>query len=61
VNQKMSNVKDDLIREIEYKSRKKAVQLAQEFADAKPEKEEEILAGMEFEKWLAETCAECLK
>ena len=57
----MSELKDQMIRLIQYKAEQDAAELAGEFARAASEDREEILAAFEFEKWLAETCAVCLE
>jgi len=57
----MSELKDQRIRLIQYKAEQDAAELAGEFARAASEEREEILAALEFEKWLAETCAVCLE
>ncbi len=57
----MSEYKDQLIEQIEQKSRKKAAMLSREFVAAKPEEKEEIFAGIEFERWLADSCRDCQK
>ena len=57
----MSELKDQMIRLIQYKAEQDAAELAGEFARAASEEREEILAALEFEKWLAETCAVCLE
>ena len=57
----MSEMKDQMIRLIQYKAEQDAAELAGEFARAVSEDREEILAALEFEKWLAETCAVCLE
>ncbi len=57
----MSEMKDQMIRLIQYKAEQDAAELAGEFARAASEDREEILAALEFEKWLAETCAVCLE
>ena len=57
----MSELKDQMIRLIQYKAEQDAAELASEFARAASEDREEILATLEFEKWLAETCAVCLE
>lgn len=57
----MSELKDQMIRLIQYKAEQDAAELAGEFARAASEDREEILAALEFEKWLAETCAVCLE
>ena len=57
----MSELKDQMIRLVQYKAEQDAAELAGEFARAASEEKEEILAALEFEKWLAETCAVCLE
>jgi hypothetical protein len=57
----MGELKDQMIRLIQYKAEQDAAELAREFARAASEEKEEILAALEFEKWLAETCAVCLE
>lgn len=53
----MSEIKDEMIRLIQYKAEQDAAELAGEFARAAAGEREEIFAAMEYEKWLAETCA----
>ena len=50
----MSILKDQVVRLIEQKARRKVAELSKEFARAKSEDKEEILAAMEFERWLAD-------
>ena len=57
----MSELRDQMIRLIQYKAEQDAAELAGEFARAASEEREDILAALEFEKWLAETCAVCLE
>ena len=57
----MSELKDQMIRLIKYKAEQDAAELAGDFARAASEEKEDILAALEFEKWLAETCAVCLE
>jgi len=57
----MSELRDQMIRLIQYKAEQDAAELAGEFARAASEEKEDILAALEFEKWLAETCAVCLE
>ncbi len=57
----MSELKDQIIRLIQYKAEQDVAELAGEFARAASEEKEEILAALEFEKWMAETCAVCLE
>ncbi len=57
----MSTLKDQIVRLIEQDARARAVELASSFPHAKGEEPEEIMAGIEFERWLADTCAFCLE
>ena len=57
----MSELKDQIIALIQYKAEQDAAELAGEFARAASEEKEDILAALEFKKWLAETCAVCLE
>ena len=52
------NVKDIKLEQIRRRSLAEAEQLAGEFARAASEDREAILAALEFEKWLAQSCAE---
>ena len=56
----MMSKKDILLERIRRKSEREAARLAGEFARAASEEKEEILAALQIEKWLAESCAECL-
>lgn len=56
----MSKLKDQIIRLIEADSREKVAAFATTFAQAPPEEKEIFLAAMEFERWMADTCRECL-
>ena len=57
----MSELKDQIIALIQYKAEQDAAELAGEFARAASEEKEELFAALEFEKWMAETCAVCLE
>jgi hypothetical protein len=57
----MSKLKDQINALIQYKAEQDAAELAGEFARAASEEKEELLAALEFEKGLAETCAVCLE
>jgi hypothetical protein len=48
--------KDDLLREIEARALREAEYLAGEFARAASGERGAILAGLEFERWLALSC-----
>ena len=56
----MSKLKDQIIRLIEQNAKRKVAVLASEYVRAKPEEREAIQAGIEIERWLADTCQECL-
>ena len=56
----MRNQKDIQLKIIQRKAEQEAAFLAGEFARAASEEKEEILAAMEFEQWLAQSCQECL-
>lgn len=57
----MENPKDELIKQIEQKTGKKAEELFRQFVNGEYEDQDEILAGIEFENWLAAACQDCLK
>ena len=56
----MNKLKNQIIHLIQKKARRKVAALAGEYVRAKPEEREEIQAGIEIERWVAETCQECL-
>ena len=57
----MSKLKDQIVRLIEQDARARVATLASSYPHARPEEREEIMAGIEFERWLAETCRICLE
>ena len=57
----MDKLKDKIIRLIQQNSIKRAGKLSGEYIQAKPEEKETIIAGIEFEKWMAEACQMCLE
>lgn len=54
----MHKTKDILIEAVRERSEREAAYLAGEFARAASEEREAILAAMDFERWLAECCAD---
>ena len=54
------NSKDILLNSIRRKAEQEARLLAGEFARAASKDREELLAALQFEQWLAQSCAECL-
>ena len=57
----MTQWKDRIIRCIEQNARQRAAMLASSYLRARPEEREAITAGIEFERWLADSCRECLE
>jgi hypothetical protein len=57
----MTTLKDLLVQIVQRNAAKNIADLAGEFVRAKPEEKEGILAGLDFERWLAETCQVCLE
>ena len=56
----MGALKDEMVRLIGERAKKEAAYLAGEFARAASKDREDLLAALEYEKWLAETCWLCL-
>ena len=57
----MNKTKEQMMRQIKHNAERDAVYLAGEFIRAAEAERDEILAAMEFERWLARNCAECLE
>ena len=57
----MGKLKDQIVRLIEQDARARVAKLTNSYPHALPEQREEIMAGIEFEGWLADTCAFCLE
>ena len=56
----MQDPKDMMLRLIEAKARRRVLRLTYRLVRATWAQREDILAEMEFERWLAETCQLCL-
>jgi len=56
----MMNAKTILVEQIRKRALAEAEYLAGEFARAAAAEKEDILANLEFEKWLAEACDDAL-
>jgi len=56
----MTESKDQIIRQLRQKSRKKLGELSTKFARAKSEDKEEILAEMEYQRDMLDVCEICL-
>lgn len=57
----MNKRKDRIVRLVELDARARVAALANSYPHARPEEREEIMAGIQFERWLADTCAFCLE
>ncbi len=55
----MDDVKDAMLALIAAKAEAEAAALAGEFARASDSEKEAVLAALEFEQWLAQSCQEC--
>jgi hypothetical protein len=56
----METIADRLLRMIEQDAREKARKLSRQILPARPQDKEEIMAGIEIERWLADSCGEIL-
>ena len=54
-----TNLRDQMVRLIGQDAANKAAGLAGQLVRAMPDEKEPILAALDFERWLAETCQEC--
>ena len=57
----MGTLKDQMVELIGRQAEQEVARLAGEFARAASEDKEAILAHIEFERWLAESCWLCLE
>jgi hypothetical protein len=56
----MNQLKRQILRIIAQKAAARAAALSREYIKANPEDREAIVAGIDFERWLSETCEFCL-
>jgi hypothetical protein len=56
----MGELKNRIIRLIEQNAAKKVSDLSGEYVPSNPEEKEAIQAGIEIERYLAESCRQCL-
>ena len=56
----MRSIKEQLLRGIEAKAARRTGRLASELVRARSRDKELILAELEFQRWLADTCGDCL-
>jgi len=57
----MMEEKKRILRQIERKARRRMAKLANSYLHVPPQQREEIQAGIEIERWLADTCREGLE
>ena len=56
----MTKLKDQMVLAVARNATNKIAKLAGEFSHAAPEDKEAIQAGIDFERWLKETCRDSL-
>ena len=56
----MTKLKDRMVRLIQQDAAEKMAAYAGEMIRGAPEEKEQILAGLDFERWLEQSCRECL-
>jgi len=56
----MTNIRTLLIEDIEQRASRQVGQLAKDLVRAQPQEKELVLARLQFERWLADSCRECL-
>ncbi|MCP4610973.1 MAG: hypothetical protein GY845_19880 [Planctomycetes bacterium] len=56
----MNQLKRQILNIIAQKAAARAAALSREYIKANPEDREAIVAGIDFERWLSETCELCL-
>jgi len=56
----MGELKDRIVRIIEQNAARKVSELSSEYIRAKPEEKEAIQAAIDVERWLSESCQDCL-
>ena len=57
----MTNIRALFIEDIEERACRRIGQLAGELIRAKSEEKEVVLAELQFERWLADSCRQCLE
>jgi hypothetical protein len=55
----MTDLTDRMVQLIGRQAAKNLADLAGAYVRARPEQKEEIQAGIDFERWLAESCQQC--
>ena len=56
----MSGTKDEIVRLIEQNAARKVSDLSGDYVRAKSGQKEALAAAIDTERWLAESCEECL-
>jgi hypothetical protein len=57
----MSKLKDQIVRLIGQDAKARVAALKRMYPSAGPEEREGISAAIEFEQWMADTCASCVE
>jgi len=57
----MTELKDQILQFVRDNAARQAAKLAGEYVRATAEEREAILAGLDFERWLEQSCQECLQ
>ena len=57
----MKNVKNAMLRAIEAQAYRRTGELAGELVRVEQEDKELVLAELDFQRWLADSCAGCLR
>jgi len=57
----MGELKDRIIQLIEQNATRKVSELSGEYVRAKPAEKEVIQAAIDVERWLSESCEDCLR
>ena len=56
----MTKLQDQILRIIQQNADRKVALLANEYVKASPDEKEAIQAGIRIERWLSESCQQCL-
>ena len=57
----MTQLQDQILRITQKNADRKVAMLANQYVKAKPNEKEAIQAGIQIERWLSETCRDCLR
>jgi len=57
----MGELRDRIIHLIEQNAARKVSDLSGEYVQAEPDEKEALATGIDLERWLSESCQECLE